>query len=284
MSKERNNELHECRLNIEKDTMYCLSTKFDESLETIVFIHGLGESSVCFADAFDWLPQYNLIMFDMCGYGYSPASEGSHSTEAQAKRVIKALELLEINQCFLIGHSWGGDIATIICDLTKDRLVKGFINAEGGLHEDNMILSEKITEKLEKLCPDGIDSWVKGNGFAQLFSLHWGHGAGIKYLTSVRRCCSKVLKATANEIYLQLNGIDERGVTEWGRVYENIRIPKSYFWGTGSLKGSVRALKVITGLKNVSFEDANHWVQNDPVKFYSEVEKFIIGINNGVKT
>lgn len=94
-------------LDIDADKLYCLSTDIDESQETLVLIHGLGESHLCFADALDWLPNYNLIMFDLCGYGYSPASVISHSTETQAKRILTALEQLNIHKCFLLWHSWG---------------------------------------------------------------------------------------------------------------------------------------------------------------------------------
>ncbi|MEZ8574648.1 hypothetical protein AB6C82_07400, partial [Vibrio splendidus] len=37
-------------------------------------------------------------------------------------------------------------------------------------------------------------------------------------------------------------------------------------------------------LDNVSFEGANHWVQNDPAKFYAEVDKFITAVTNSTKT
>lgn len=93
-------------IDIEGDKLYCLSTPIIESQETLVLIHGLGESHLCFADALDWLPNYNLVMFDLCGYGYSPASNRSHATDVQAKRILKALEQLDIKQCFLLGHSW----------------------------------------------------------------------------------------------------------------------------------------------------------------------------------
>ncbi|MCX4027702.1 alpha/beta hydrolase [Endozoicomonas sp. SM1973] len=267
--------LNEKWLEIEGDKLYCLFSTYVDSQDTLVFIHGLGESHLCFSDAIDWLPNYNLVLFDMCGYGYSPASHISHSTETQAKRILKALKLLGIDKCFLLGHSWGGDTSTLVCQLDRNGIIQGFINAEGGLHEENVVLSKIISEQYSCLNEQEFDYWVKGNGFAKQFSLSWRHGAGIKYLSSVRRCESIVLGETASEIYSQHATQDSRGVVSWGRVYEELSIPKIYFWGSKSLEGCERALKFIKTLDNVRFEGANHWVQNEPSRFYAEVEKFI---------
>ncbi|MEZ9520715.1 alpha/beta fold hydrolase [Vibrio splendidus] len=270
-------------LEIDGDQLYCLSTDIKESQETLVLIHGLGESHLCFADALDWLPNYNLVMFDLCGYGYSPASNISHSTESQAKRMLKALDQLNIHDCFLLGHSWGGDASTLVCEYDTKGIVRGFINAEGGLHEESIILSQIIADTYSELSTDKFANWVKGEGFAKRFAMVWGHGAGVKYLSSVRRCEPEVLGQTASEIYGQHATQDIRGVVGWGQIYENLSIPKVYFWGTDSLKRCERAKAFISTLDNVSFEGANHWVQNDPAKFYEEVDKFITGVANSTK-
>ncbi|OEE61662.1 alpha/beta fold hydrolase [Vibrio splendidus] len=270
-------------LEIDGDQLYCLSTDIKESQETLVLIHGLGESHLCFADALDWLPNYNLVMFDLCGYGYSPASNISHSTESQAKRMLKALDQLNIHDCFLLGYSWGGDTSTLVCEYDTKGIVRGFINAEGGLHEESIILSQIIADTYSELSTDKFANWVKGEGFAKRFAMVWGHGAGVKYLSSVRRCEPEVLGQTASEIYGQHATQDLRGVVGWGQIYENLSIPKVYFWGTESLKGCERAKAFISTLDNVSFEGANHWVQNDPAKFYEEVDKFITCVTNSTK-
>jgi pimeloyl-ACP methyl ester carboxylesterase len=262
-------------IDIEGDELYCLSTPIIESQETLVLIHGLGESHLCFADALDWLPNYNLVMFDLCGYGYSPASNISHATDVQAKRILKALEQLDIRQCFLLGHSWGGDTSTLVCHYDSKGVIRGFINAEGGLHEESIILSQIIAEHYVKLNKPEFQAWVKGEGFAKRFTMSWKHGAGIKYLSSLRRCEPIVLGETASEIYAQHSTKDGRGVVEWGQIYENLSIPKVYFWGTQSLAGCHRAIDFISSINNVAFEGANHWVQNDPKTFYVEVDKFI---------
>ncbi|TFH90958.1 alpha/beta fold hydrolase [Vibrio ouci] len=270
--------LEEKWLDIAGDSLYCLSTPIQDSRETLVLIHGLGESHLCFADAIDWLPNYNLVMFDLCGYGYSPASVMSHTTETQAKRILQALEQLGIEQCFLLGHSWGGDTSTLVCDYDKQGVIQGFINAEGGLHAENIILSQVIAEKYAELNQHEFSQWVKGEGFASRFTMKWGHGAGVKYLSSVRRCEPEVLGETASQIYAQHSTQDDRGVVAWGQTYENLSIPTAYFWGTQSLKGCNRAIEFISTLENVAFEGANHWVQNDPARFYAEVDKFILNV------
>ena len=265
-------------LDIDGDLLYCLSTELKGSQETLVFIHGLGDSHLCFADAFDWLVTYNLVMFDLSGYGYSPASALCHSTETQAKRILKALEQLKVYDCFLLGHSWGGDISTLVCQYDANGIVRGFINVEGGLHEENIILSRIIAEQYSQLSSDEFSKWVKGVGFSRRFTMSWSHGAGIKYLSSVRRCEPVVLGNTASEIYAQHATQDVRGVVSWGQIYESLSIPKVYFWGVQSLSGCERAMKYISTLNNVSFDGANHWVQNEPSQFYAEVDRFITNV------
>ncbi|RDH44400.1 alpha/beta hydrolase [Zooshikella ganghwensis] len=267
--------LNEKWLDIDGDKLYSLFSSFVDTRDTLVFIHGLGESHLCFADAIDWLPQYNLIMFDMCGYGYSPASRFSHSTESQAKRILKALSYFSIDKCYLLGHSWGGDIGTLACQLDENKIIQGFINAEGGLHEENILLSKIISEHYSTLNENEFSAWVKGSGFANQFPLAWHHSAGIKYLSSVRRCEPMVLGETASEIYAQHNTLDCRGVVGWGQIYETLSIPKSYFWGTKSLTGCERAIEFIKTLDNVEFKNANHWIQNEPMAFYSAIKNFI---------
>ncbi|WLQ11321.1 alpha/beta hydrolase [Hahella aquimaris] len=270
--------LSERWLDIDGDKLYCLLSSISKTQDTLVLLHGLGESHLCFADAIDWLPNHNIVMFDMCGYGYSPASSTSHSTETQAKRILAALKLMNIDKCFLLGHSWGGDVSTLVCKQDDNKVIQGFINAEGGLHEENVILSRIISEQYSNLNEKEFNHWVKGSGFATRFPLAWKHGAGIKFLSSVRRCDPVVLGETASEIYSQHATQDSRGVVSWGQFYEALPIPKVYFWGTQSLEGCERALEFIETLDNVRFEGANHWVQNEPAKFYAEVEKFISSV------
>jgi pimeloyl-ACP methyl ester carboxylesterase len=50
-----------------------------QGLPTLLFIHGLGESGLCFNEAFDFpeMKAFNLIVPDMLGYGRSSASGDS---------------------------------------------------------------------------------------------------------------------------------------------------------------------------------------------------------------
>ncbi|MDN3610232.1 alpha/beta fold hydrolase [Vibrio ostreicida] len=262
-------------LELEGDALYCLSTPINKGQETLVLIHGLGDSHLCFADAIDWLPNYNLIMFDLCGYGYSPASMSSDDTRYQAQRILAALDSMSIQQCFVLGHSWGADTATLACELDTRGIVQGLINVEGGLHKQNIILSQIIAQHYSNLNEQQFSDWVKGEGFAHQFSLLWSHGAGVEYLCAVRRCKPSVLGKTATEIYAQHQTCDERGVVEWGRIYEDLSLPKIYFWGTRSLEGCDMAIEFIKTINNVSFEGAHHWVQSIPSIFYPQVDRFI---------
>lgn len=268
--------MYEKKLSVHGEEIYTLYNQLDTAKETIIFLHGLGESHLCFADAFDHLPEYNLIMFDLCGFGYSPAAEsGKHDSYRQALRVLDAIKGCGIESCILIGHSWGGDVGTLLCSIDNGHTVRQFINVEGGVHVENILLSKIITKKYQEYNVSDFNLWVTGAGFAEQFCLQWGHSAGVKYLSSVRRCTPVVLGETAQEIYLQHQTQDSRGVVEWGRVYENLSLPTVYLWGENSLAGCERAQGFIRSINNISFPNANHWLQNDPQPFYKVIKRLI---------
>lgn len=268
--------MEERKIIVGGDEVYALYRLSDRSKPTVVFVHGLGDSHLCFVDAFDYLPECNLVMFDLCGFGYSSAvPSDQYDTKRQAMRSLDAIAQLGVEACVLVGHSWGGDVGSLMCSMDDGRTIRQFINVEGGVHVENILLSKIITKKYQDYNASEFSGWVRGAGFAEQFSFRWGHSAGVKYLSSVRRCSPIALGEAAQEIYSQHQTQDSRGVVEWGRIYEKLSIPTVYLWGEKSLAGCQRAQEFIRGLDNISFPGANHWLQNDPHAFYKLLRTLI---------
>ena len=88
----------------------------------LVLIHGLGASQA------DWFTQwpvltqhYRCIAPDLTGHGgSSPAAP--YDLFAQARRLIALLDVLEVEQAHVLGHSMGGAVAQSMALLAPERL------------------------------------------------------------------------------------------------------------------------------------------------------------------
>lgn len=80
----------------------------------IVFLHGWGSNKAVMKQAFgSLLPEYRHIYVDMPGFGKSPMD--LVLTTADYAAIIKLLlEELHISDAILVGHSFGGKVATLI--------------------------------------------------------------------------------------------------------------------------------------------------------------------------
>lgn len=94
--------------------------------DPVVFIHGLGCASSYEYPRVVSDPAFGgrrAILIDLPGSGYSerPASF-SYRTSEQAKVIVELLEHLQIDACWLYGHSMGGSIAIEVSALIPQRI------------------------------------------------------------------------------------------------------------------------------------------------------------------
>lgn len=92
---------------------------------TAILIHG-------FASALDaWEPvipvlakTHRVIALDLKGFGWTDRPEGDYSPEAQAKIVLKLLELRGVQKAALVAHSWGSSVALAAALAAPERVTK----------------------------------------------------------------------------------------------------------------------------------------------------------------
>lgn len=77
----------------------------------IVMLHGLMDSSASW-DPFARSLSRPTVAFDLPGFGDSPVA--GHDLEEWRKLFHRALRKLDIGRCFLLGHSLGGALASVI--------------------------------------------------------------------------------------------------------------------------------------------------------------------------
>lgn len=107
----------------------------------ICWVHGLGESSLCFRKVVNHLKGYQHWLVDLPGYGRSPWSKVGTLSEVAAQLI----ELLEGDSWFLVGHSMGGVIGTFLAEQRPD-LLSGFINVDGNISRRDCGYSGPVSE------------------------------------------------------------------------------------------------------------------------------------------
>ena len=94
----------------------------------ILFIHGAPGSIE------DWLPvtdglaaKYRLTFYDRPGYGYSDALKGGYNQIRQADVAFALIEMLNLANPVVVGHSFGGSIALAMA-VRRPKQIKVFIS------------------------------------------------------------------------------------------------------------------------------------------------------------
>ena len=89
----------------------------------IVLLHGYLESLEIWEPFANQLAKkYRVLCFDIPGHGESETISEQHTMEILAETLSEALKQLNINKCFMIGHSMGGYVTLIFNKLSPEKL------------------------------------------------------------------------------------------------------------------------------------------------------------------
>ena len=121
----------------------------------VVWIHGLGESSVSFEPVVAKLPGFQHVLVDLPGYGRSPWPDTTKSLPEIAEQLAGWLD--EEVPATIIGHSMGGVLCTMIAERAP---VRGVINIDGNLTRGDCTFSALAAAY-------SLDDFV-AHGFAKL--------------------------------------------------------------------------------------------------------------------
>lgn len=102
--------------------------------EPLVLLHGNGSMVEDFVSSGlmqKAASRFRVIAIDRPGYGHSAATTGRTSTaQEQADLIAAALQSLEVQRAFVLGHSWGTLVAVALA-LQHPNIVKGLALASG---------------------------------------------------------------------------------------------------------------------------------------------------------
>ncbi len=124
-----------------------------ESEKTILLLHGFGGSST------NWIPVipalaeegYRVVAVDLKGFGLSEKKrDEDYSHPSQTEFVNSFVNKLELNKFTLVGHSMGGNIATMYCQKYPQK-VERLVLVSGSIMDkaDDDSLNIKATKILD---------------------------------------------------------------------------------------------------------------------------------------
>ena len=100
----------------------------------MVMLHGLGGNLAVWH--LKMVPelqrQYRITTYDLRGHGYSEAPQEGYTTQDLAEDLRGLLDAVGIERAYLVGHSWGADIALHFSLLYPNR-VRKIVVIEAGL-------------------------------------------------------------------------------------------------------------------------------------------------------
>ncbi len=138
--------------------------------KTLLFIHGLGESGICFEKLVQRkeLNAFNILLPDLPGYGRSLWPEAEPlNLESAANNLAQWLHRHHPKPVTVIGHSMGGVLALLLAEQHPD-LVHRVIDIDGNISPaDCVFSSQAVAMEYQYFMGTGFDdlresSFIKG--------------------------------------------------------------------------------------------------------------------------
>ena len=271
-------EIKEAYFKIGKEHLFYRSNEILPKRKTLVFIHGLGESGLCFREVFDddRFQEFNLIIPDMIGYGRSSKSEtGDYSFKSQIERLKKMLYRLETDALILVGHSMGGDITTLFCKADRKNIVKGYVNVEGDITQFDVFISNHAVAAYKE---NRFYEWFHNDFMNTRIYRALGrrYQSGRRYYASLSFCRLEAFLSNAQEVVKRNTSLKGKFTSEIGEIYSKLTIPRIYCYGTESIPVETVSFLEANGLRSKAFEGAGHWLMIDKAKeFYDFLYSFL---------
>ena len=91
----------------------------------LIMIHGLATNrAFWYADLAQRLKQhFTVTLYDLRGHGYSERTEAGYGAQDMAIDLLELMDVLNIEQAHLLGHSYGGGVALELAMLAAKRVL-----------------------------------------------------------------------------------------------------------------------------------------------------------------
>ncbi len=90
----------------------------------VVLVHGFGGHTFSFRHQIPELARdHRVVAVDLLGFGYSERpADGDYSLTAQANRILRLMDKLDIERASVLGHSMGGEVVMRMASTEPERV------------------------------------------------------------------------------------------------------------------------------------------------------------------
>lgn len=239
----------------------------------ILYIHGLGESTLPFEDllAAPPLAGWHQLAPDLPGYGKSLWTPDPYVLEGHARALGRMLDELEVGRVVLVGHSMGGAIATHFARLLKKRTA-GVLNVEGNVSLADCHFSGLVAaQPLEDWLATGLAAFLD-QLYAAASALPAGEAAVLRsYAASVHLADPRAIHRNSADLVAA-----SRRET-LARDLAALGLPVLYAYGAPRGTGEhSRSLLAAAGIPLLEISPAGHWCYLDqPAAFLDGMLAFL---------
>jgi len=224
--------------------------EFGEGKKPIVFLHGWQADSRSFTPLVPFLfKNYHLYLLDLPGFGKTNPPPSSFSSFDYAKEITRFIKTKKIKNLVLVGHSFGGKVASIIA-AKHPRLISHLI-----LIAPSGIPHPKFYYKFKNLLPSKIKAKIPF--FLKLFLASEDYKNAGKLLPVFKTIVKEDLRP----------------------IFSKIEIPTLLIWGKEDGQLPLKDGKTIKSLIKTSklvITKGDHWpFLKNPQKIAHLIDKFI---------
>jgi pimeloyl-ACP methyl ester carboxylesterase len=248
--------------------MFVRTVPGDPRLPSLVFVHGLGESGLCFEQVVchPRLQPWTRYVVDLPGYGRSAWGDPV-SLEGLADHLAAWVGAAHPGERVIpVGHSMGGVVALLLAERHPD-LLEGVVDVDG-----NKSLGD-CTFSSQAAC-QSLASFENG-GFEAMRSKVYAEGMGDKaqrgYYASLRLCDARAFHRHSVEL-VELSGREDLAMR-----LASLLLPKLYVAGQpgGACARSMELLREAS-VRCVEVAPSGHWPFVDqPEAFVAALEGFL---------
>ncbi|MGV0104720.1 alpha/beta fold hydrolase [Nostoc sp. DSM 114167] len=118
-----NSQLTNHQVDLQDCTIFYQQSKLDSSSTPILLLHGWGISTEPYQEVLELLAQhYTIIAPDLPSFARSTYSGLISDYVSYSKFLLSFLEVLDLQEFHLVGHSFGGGIAITLCTLVPQKV------------------------------------------------------------------------------------------------------------------------------------------------------------------
>ncbi len=228
----------------------------------VVWIHGLGESSVSFEPVIEKLPGFDHVLVDLPGYGRSPWPDAPLGLTEVADRLARWLD--DDRPAVIAGHSMGGVLCTLVAERTAVRAV---IDIDGNLTRGDCTFSALASAYPEAdFC---------ARGFSEMRAQVYADGQTRPELRTYHAAMCFASPAMFHRHARELVELSSEGTL--GPRLAALHVPALFVAGVPSgICADSRALLDRLGVRWLGIAPAGHWVYLDQLdRFAAEVTRFL---------